>query len=60
MSKTNLAANLPATESSLHRENLEFLKGLPAVIIGFIVALALFLMPIYIDLEIKHVFNAAK
>lgn len=40
--------------------NSQLLGLIPRVVIWFCIALILFLMPIYIDLSIKHVFNAAK
>ncbi|MBW7877006.1 MAG: O-antigen ligase family protein [Candidatus Cloacimonetes bacterium] len=44
----------------LQSENRRMLMAIPRLVIYVCVGLILFLMPIYIDLEIKHVFNAAK
>ncbi len=44
----------------LQSENRRILMAIPRLVVYACVGLILFLMPIYIDLEIKHVFNAAK
>jgi len=60
--KTNStpSSSLNHAGSDLQRENIELLTNLPKMLVILSVAAILFLMPLWIDIELKHVFNTAK
>ena len=56
--RANVAPAAPAAD--LKSENLELLAYFPRMAIYICIGLILFAMPLYIDIDLKHVFNTAK
>ena len=47
-------------KNTAQSENFAILSAVPRLVVYIFVGLILFAMPLYIDIELKHVFNTAK